>query len=102
MIARLWHGRTHSADADEYMDYVRRTGVEEHRKTPGNLSSMILRRDEGDESHFLVLSFWESLDAVRGFAGDNPEVAVYYPEDERYLLELEPGVLHYEVLVERR
>jgi len=44
-----------------------------------------------------TLTFWESREAIRAFAGDNIELARYYPEDKRYLLEFEPGVLHYEV-----
>lgn len=99
MIVRIWHGRTQIEHADEYTEYIRRTGIEGLRQTPGNRTAMILRRDEGPETHFLVVSFWQSMEAVRAFAGERPEAAVYYPEDERYLLELEPEVLHYEVPV---
>lgn len=60
---------------------------------------MILTRENGDEVEFLVVSLWESLDVVRAFAGERPEVAVYYPEDEKFLLEFEPEVRHYEVAV---
>lgn len=45
----------------------------------------------------VVISLWESMDAIRAFAGERPEKAVYFPEDERYLLELEPEVRHYEI-----
>jgi heme-degrading monooxygenase HmoA len=48
-------------------------------------------------AHFLTLSFWESLTAIRAFAGVDPAAAKYYPEDERYLLEFEPTVTHYEI-----
>ncbi len=99
MISRIWRGRTRAKDADEYVEYVRKTGVTQHRATPGNRASMIFRREIGDEVEFLVLSLWDSLDAVRAFAGERPEVAVYYPEDERFLLEFEPEVRHYEVPV---
>lgn len=101
MIARIWHGRTRAEVADEYVEYVSATGIEAHRNTEGNLGSLILRQDEGEYSSFVVLSFWESMDAVLRFAGADPERAVYFPEDERYLLELEPGVDHYEVPVAR-
>lgn len=99
MIARIWLGRTRVEDAEEYLEYVKKTGVTQQRATLGNRSSMVLTREIGDEVEFLVLSVWESLAAVRAFAGDRPEVAVYYPEDERFLLELEPEVRHYEVSV---
>jgi len=97
MIARIWHGRTKAEHAHEYADYVNRTGVAQQRKTPGNLGSLLLRRIADDEAHFLVLSLWESMEAIEAFAGERPEVAVYYPKDEAYLLELEPHVRHWEV-----
>ena len=99
MIARIWRGRTRADTADEYVDYVHKTGVKQHRRTPGNHGSMILKKLDGDEAEFLVVSLWESLDAVRAFAGERPEVAVYYPEDEKFLLEFEPEVRHYQVAV---
>jgi heme-degrading monooxygenase HmoA len=99
MIARVWLGRTRAEHADEYVEYVKKTGVTQQRATPGNQGSMILTRKIGDEVEFLVFSLWESMDAVRAFAGERPEVAVYYSDDERFLLELEPEVCHYEVPV---
>jgi len=99
MVARIWRGRTRADEAAEYAKYVERTGVRQQRDTPGNLGSFVLRRDEGSESEFLVVSLWESLVAVRGFAGDRFDAAVYYPEDERFLLEMESQVRHYEVSV---
>jgi heme-degrading monooxygenase HmoA len=65
---------------------------------PGNISVHILERQEGEVTHFITLTFWESLDAIRGFAGDDLEKAKYYPEDMDYLLEFEPGAVHYEVV----
>jgi heme-degrading monooxygenase HmoA len=101
MIARTWHGVTDAAQADEYLDYVNRTGIPEYKATQGNLGVYVLRRIEGKKAHFLVLTFWESEEAIKRFAGPDIEVAKYYPEDEQYLLELEPTVMHYEVLVTR-
>ena len=99
MIVRMWRGRTMAAQADEYVEYMTTTGVARQRATPGNVGSMILRREIGDETEFLVVSLWESLEAVRAFAGDRPEVAVYYPEDDTFLLEFEPEVRHYHASV---
>lgn len=99
MIARTWHGVTPSAQADEYLDYLNRTGVPDYQATPGNRGVYVLRRLEGDRAHFLLISLWDSYDAIRRFAGEDFEKAVYYPEDTAYLLELEPTVTHYEVLV---
>jgi heme-degrading monooxygenase HmoA len=95
-IARIWRGWTSSADADAYLDYVQRTGIVAYRTTPGNLGASVLRRDLGDRTEFVTISFWESMDAVRAFAGDKPERAVFYPEDDRYLVEREATVTHFE------
>lgn len=59
----------------------------------------VLRRIAGDQAHFLLVSLWESYDAIRAFAGHEYERAVYYREDREFLLELEPHVTHYELLV---
>jgi heme-degrading monooxygenase HmoA len=72
--------------------------VPDYRATEGNRGVQVLRRDEGGRTHFLLVSLWESWDAIRAFAGDDPERARYYPEDEEFLLELEPRVTHYEVV----
>jgi heme-degrading monooxygenase HmoA len=95
MIARIWRGWTRASDADAYVEYVSETGLSEYRKTPGNRGAWILRRDDGDRTEFLTLSFWGSLEAIRGFAGDDIEQAVFYPEDDRYLVDRELQVTHY-------
>lgn len=99
MIARIWHGATPAAKADEYGDYLKRTGVPDSRATAGNRGVLVSRKIEGEVAHFLFVSFWESEAAIKRFAGEDVERARYYPEDEHYLLELEPTVAHYEVLV---
>jgi heme-degrading monooxygenase HmoA len=58
----------------------------------------VLRRIEGDVAEFLLVSLWDSLDAIKAFAGQDHEQAVYYPDDDEYLLEREPTVSHFEVL----
>jgi len=98
MIARTWHGVVPNEKSDEYHKYLLRTGVADCRATPGNLGAQVLRRIEGDKAHFFFISYWDSLDDIRAFAGDDVEVARYYPEDHEYLLELEPRVKHYDVL----
>ena len=98
MIARIWHGVTPADKADDYVDYLNRTGVPDYRATEGNRGVYVLRRIEGDCAHFVTLSLWASLDAIRGFAGDDVERARYYPEDADFLLEFEPTVTHYEVV----
>jgi heme-degrading monooxygenase HmoA len=99
MIARTWHGVTPASKAEEYLGYLQETGVAELRATEGNRGVYVLRRIEGDQAHFLLISLWESLEAISRFAGQDVEIARYYPRDAEFLVELEPGVTHYEVLV---
>jgi heme-degrading monooxygenase HmoA len=96
MIARIWRGSTEAAKADEYLDYLRATGVEQTRAIAGNRGVRILRRVGDGRAEFLFISFWESLESIRAFAGEDIERAVYYPKDTEFLLELEPTVAHYE------
>ncbi len=100
-IARIWRGETKAEHADEYADYLERTGVAECRGTEGNLDVRVLRRVHGDRAEFLFVSVWESYDAIRQFAGEDYERAVYYPEDTEFLLGLDPDVTHYEVVSDR-
>lgn len=97
MIARIWHGKTKASDAAAYLAYLFQSGIPAYRTTTGNKGAWVLRRIEGDVAHLITLSFWESHDAIGAFAGVDPAVAKYYPEDEKYLLEFEPTVTHYEV-----
>jgi heme-degrading monooxygenase HmoA len=99
MIARIWHGVTPVAQSDEYVEYLNKSGLADYRATEGNRGVYLLRRVEGDQAHFLTLTFWDSKEAIREFAGEDIEKARYYPEDGEFLIELEPLVKHYEVLV---
>ena len=64
----------------------------------GNISVCILEREEGEVAHFITMTSWSSLEAIKSFAGDDAERAKYYPEDQDFLLEFEPTVVHYEVV----
>jgi heme-degrading monooxygenase HmoA len=97
MIARIWRGVVRAQDADEYAAYVQDTGIEGYKQTPGNQGAWLLRRPDGDREEIVTLSFWDSVQAIEAFAGQDIDRAVYYPEDERYLLERDPHVLHYQV-----
>ena len=97
MIARIWHGVTPSSKADQYLDYINETGIADYQATEGNQGVYVLRKIEGDRAHFLLLTLWESLDAIKQFAGPDFEKARYYPEDDKYLLERELTVDHYDV-----
>ena len=98
MIARIWRGVTSASKADPYLDYLRATGLKEYRATKGNQGVWVLRKIEGDQAEFTLITLWDSMDAVRRFAGNDVNRAVYYPEDYDYLLWREPNVVHYEVI----
>lgn len=100
MIARIWQGRTRPGMGESYFRYLEETGLKEYRATPGFKSVLVLRRETGDESEYVLVTLWDSMDTMRGFAGPEPEYAVYYPEDARYFPEdqLTPFVCHYDVL----
>ncbi|HET9981364.1 MAG TPA: hypothetical protein VFQ32_13015 [Ktedonobacterales bacterium] len=97
MIARTWHGMTPAAKADEYLDLMLGVAMPDYKAIPGNRGVTVMRRIEGDVAHFLLLTLWDSADAIRQFAGEDIEKAKYYDFDPDYLLELEPAVTHYEV-----
>jgi len=101
MIARIWHGMTEASKAAEYSEYMNRTGVSDLAATPGNQGVYMLRRLEGNRAHFLMVSLWESEEAIRRFAGEDIQKARYYPQDKAYLLELEPAVTHYVVVAKQ-
>jgi heme-degrading monooxygenase HmoA len=98
MIARTWSGATSAADADTYLDYLHRTGLAGYRGTPGNRGVLALRRLAGDRAEFLLVTLWDSEEAIRRFAGDDIERAVFYPEDDRFLVARDERVRHYEVV----
>jgi heme-degrading monooxygenase HmoA len=97
VIARIWRGAVRSEDAEEYVAYVRDTGIEHYRSTSGNLGAWILHRRRDELTEILTFSLWEDMEAVRAFAGDDPQRAVFYPEDDRFLVERGETVEHYDV-----
>ena len=98
MIARMWRGATRRADAAAYARYVADTGMTAYRATPGNRGAHLLQREVGELTEIITLSFWDSLDAIKGFAGEDIERAVFYPEDDRYLVERDLRVTHFQVI----
>jgi hypothetical protein len=96
MITRIWHGRVYAKDANAYREYVMKTGIPEYLIAKGNQGAQILMRKEGSIVHIYTVTQWESLECIKNFAGNDIETAKYYKEDEKYLLELEPNVMHCE------
>jgi heme-degrading monooxygenase HmoA len=98
MIARIWRGRIRAVDVEAYRHYIAATGLTDYRSTPGNRGAYMLTRVERDIAHIITLSFWDDLESIRAFAGDDATRARYYPEDKRFLLEFAERVEHYDVL----
>ncbi len=99
MIARAWHGVVPVGKADAYHQLLLRTGVADYQSTPGNRGVYVFRRVTGEDAHFLLVSLWESMESIRAFAGPDVGRARYYPEDKSFLIQPEPHVIHYDVLV---
>jgi heme-degrading monooxygenase HmoA len=97
VIARTWRGAVKREDGDAYADYIDETGIAGYVATPGNRGAWVLRRDVGELTEFVMFTLWDSLDAVKAFAGEDYETAVFYPEDDRYLVERDLKSTHYEV-----
>ncbi len=96
---RVWHGVTPEEKGDAYYAYILETGVKFYRSQKGNRGQFVLRRDREGKADFLLLSLWDSREAIRAFAGPDIDKAVYlFSRDAEFLLELEPDVRHYEVL----
>ncbi|GIF06735.1 hypothetical protein [Actinoplanes siamensis] len=98
MIARMWRGWVRTDQAEAYVAYIERTGLAAYRATPGDLGAQMWTRDLGDgRSEVSTVSWWESAEVIRGFAGEDIDRAVFYPEDDDYLIERELSVTHHSV-----
>jgi heme-degrading monooxygenase HmoA len=97
MIARVWSGRTPASKAEQYTEYMNQTGVKDLRNTKGNRGVLMFRRANQEIAEFTIVSFWDSYESIKRFAGEDINKAVYYPEDSNFLLEMEPELKHYEI-----
>jgi heme-degrading monooxygenase HmoA len=97
MIARHWRGWTKLVDAGAYEELLREKVLPGLRSITGYRGGFVLRQDSAAEAEFVVLNFFESLDAVKAFAGEDYQTAVFEPEAQALLLRIEPTATHYEV-----
>jgi heme-degrading monooxygenase HmoA len=97
VIARIWTGVVARSDGDAYAEYMRATGVAGYAGTSGNRGIWMLRRELADGEEFMMFTLWDSLESVKGFAGEDYETAVFYPEDDRFLIRRDERCTHYEV-----
>jgi antibiotic biosynthesis monooxygenase (ABM) superfamily enzyme len=101
VIARLWHGWTAPENADAYEEFLRTKMFPSIHRVPGYLGADLLRRDDGQEIAFVTITRFESLDAVRAFAGENYERAVVEPEARALLSRFDDRSEHYEIVIDR-
>jgi heme-degrading monooxygenase HmoA len=95
-ILREWRAEIRRTTSAAYVRYVQDTGVVEYRRTAGNLGAVVAVRDlDESRSEIVTLSWWTSMDAIRAFAGDPPDRARYFPDDDQYLLTRPDHVRHF-------
>jgi heme-degrading monooxygenase HmoA len=97
MIARHWRGWTSIKNADLYESFLKEQVLPGLRTIEGYRSGYILRSDGADESEFVVINLFDSLEAVQRFAGPDYSVPVFEPEAKRLLSRIETFATHYEV-----
>jgi heme-degrading monooxygenase HmoA len=98
MIARMWRGPVPRAQRDAYIAYLKETGLNDYARTAGNRGVQLLCQARGDEVEFMTLTLWDSIDAIKAFAGEDYERARYYPRDHEFLTRFDPHVEHFEVV----
>jgi heme-degrading monooxygenase HmoA len=89
-VVRIWRGRTTAANADEYAQYLYEVGFMPLAEKA--MGAQMFREDRADESEFVTISYWESVEAMSRFAGDDPRRIHHLPRDAEYLIELPDGV----------
>ena len=97
MIARIWHGRVPLEKSEEYLEKMRSIGLPDYERTPGNRGAYCLHCVDGNLAYFQMLTFWDDVDAIKRFAGEDYQRSRYYDFDDDFLIEKEPFVLHFEV-----
>jgi hypothetical protein len=98
MISRQWRGLAKSSHADRYVEHLREETFLKLKKIPGFASASILRRTVPDGVEFLIVTTWESIDAIQGFAGPDVETAVVPPNVQAMMVEYDDRVRHYEIV----
>jgi antibiotic biosynthesis monooxygenase (ABM) superfamily enzyme len=97
VIARVWNGATRAEDGERYADYLEQSGMTTARELPGVRGTLVLRREHEGRAEFQTILLFESMADISAFAGEQPDRAVFFPEDDAYLVERDLEVRHYEV-----
>jgi len=100
-IARMWRGHVRASQADVYQKLLDEAGVQKIKKIAGNIGVQMFRRDEGETTEFLVISYWKTTADIKNFTGPDWEKVHPLADDPKYLVPPEATVEHYEVMVDR-
>ena len=100
MIARIWQGRTKIEHLEEYTDFMKVRAIPDYKKTGGFVKLTFLKRTDNEFAYFNLITFWENLEVIKNFAGQDFEKAKYYPEDKNYLIDFPEKVIHYDVFAD--
>lgn len=101
MIARIWEGKTKLDHLDKYEDFMKSRAIPDYSKTTGFVKLMFLKHTDKKFAYFKLITVWESLEVIKNFAGEDYEIAKYYPEDQKYLIDFPEKVTHFEIFAEQ-
>ena len=101
MIARIWHGATKPEHADAYESMLKPGLLPGLNQVPGFRGSYLMRRPNGAEVEFLTMILWESLDALKAYAGPDYELSIIPEERRQYLSQHDDCATHYEVVAQK-
>ena len=102
MIARIWKGRTKPEHFDKYTQFMKDRAIPDYKSTEGFVKLTFLRRRDEDFAYFELITFWQNMEVIKNFAGDDHDKAKYYPEDKKYLIDFPEEVRHFEVFANER
>jgi heme-degrading monooxygenase HmoA len=97
MVARVWHGRTSIEKADEYRQYLFDVGIKKIAALPGNRGVQLMMSKTATQGEFMVVSYWNSIEAIKGYAGENYTRVHDLPRDKEFLVDMETLVRHFEL-----
>jgi hypothetical protein len=100
MISRHWKGIAKSGKADSYIDHLKNDTFPKLREIDGFVNASILRRRVYEGTEILIITVWESIDAIKAFAGEVAEMAVVPPVVQDMMLEYDRKAIHYEVTMD--
>ncbi|MEM7186266.1 MAG: antibiotic biosynthesis monooxygenase [Bacteroidota bacterium] len=100
MIARVWKGKTNIEHLEAYTAFMKERAIPDYSGVEGFVKLVFLKRTDAKYAYFDLITFWENMEVIKGFAGSDYDKAKYYPEDQHYLIEFPEKVLHYEVFAD--